>query len=261
MSSETYRIRGLVLKRTKLGETDVICTLLAQDGSQVRAVAKGARKPSSSLTSRMELFSACDLLLVRGKSLDIVKEARLVEGNAALRGALELTEAASPMVELLERATVDSLENRQLYPMTMKALSFLPQVPRDQVLTICAAHLLKTLAVLGFKPELTCCVSCGSADVLNEAITSGKQAFFSFFDGGVVCPRCAHEFETVLVDPLMLQWAHTLLYATFEDIARFEVDPRIQMELLRFLQMWIKEHVGSSMKSLVYIFSYGMGVL
>ena len=80
MASATYQSRVLVIKRTKLGETDCICTLLSQDGSQIRAVAKGARKPTSPFTSRLELFSVCDVLFAKGKSLDIIKEARLIEG-------------------------------------------------------------------------------------------------------------------------------------------------------------------------------------
>ena len=39
----TYRTNAIVLDRTKLGEQDLILTLLASDGSEVRAVAKGAR--------------------------------------------------------------------------------------------------------------------------------------------------------------------------------------------------------------------------
>ena len=79
-----------MLRRTKLGESDVICTLLSSDGSQIRAVAKGARKPSSSFASRLEVCSVCDLLLCQGKSLDIVKEARLLQGNEHLRGDYSL---------------------------------------------------------------------------------------------------------------------------------------------------------------------------
>ena len=57
MAADTYSLQALVLRKTKLGETDLIVTLLAQDGRQVRAVAKGARKPNSSFASRLEIFS------------------------------------------------------------------------------------------------------------------------------------------------------------------------------------------------------------
>ena len=85
MAADTYSLQALVLRKTKLGETDLIVTLLAQDGRQVRAVAKGARKPNSSFASRLEIFSEVDLLLVCGKSLDIVKEAKLLNAHIGVR--------------------------------------------------------------------------------------------------------------------------------------------------------------------------------
>ena len=85
MAQSTYNARVLVLRKTKLGESDLILSLLAQDGSQIRAVAKGARKPTSQFSSRLELYSQADVLLAQGRTLEIVKEARLIAGNAALR--------------------------------------------------------------------------------------------------------------------------------------------------------------------------------
>ena len=54
--SRTYRTKVLVLDKTKLKETDLILTMLDERGRQVRAVAKGARKPGGRLAARCELF-------------------------------------------------------------------------------------------------------------------------------------------------------------------------------------------------------------
>lgn len=260
MGSPTYKIKGLVLKRTKLGESDVICSILSERGSQIRAVAKGARKPSSSLSSRLEMFSSCELLLAKGKTLDIIKEARLLESNAQLRRNLSLTEAASPMVELLDRATLDSLDNDKLYPLTLKALGTvcLKHDNSSSALTITAAHLLKTISFLGFKPQLEECIGCGNTEELTQAIQSGKSVAFSYLDGGLVCTHCRSLFETQWVHPLVLHWAQVLLYSTFEQIETYQLDTDMQHSLLRFLQSWIKIHIGYSLKSLTYVFSYGL---
>ena len=100
MSQPTYDARAIVLRKTKLGESDLILTLLAEDGSQMRAVAKGARKPASSFAARLELYSVVDLLVARGRSLDIVKEARLVAAHDAMRCNLEASAAAAPVAGL-----------------------------------------------------------------------------------------------------------------------------------------------------------------
>ena len=110
MARPTYTARVIVVRKTKLGESDLILTLLAEDGSQLRAVAKGARKPKSSFASRLELFSVADVLCARAV-LSVECHARLVEGNAALRGVRH-TSAAAPIAELVERTTQAGLECR-----------------------------------------------------------------------------------------------------------------------------------------------------
>ena len=111
MAQPTYSLRALVLRRTKLGESDLILTLLSEDGSQKRAVAKGARRPKSSFAARTEPFCVIDALCATGRSLDILKEARLVESNERLRRDIEHAAGAAPMAELLDRVTQMGLEN------------------------------------------------------------------------------------------------------------------------------------------------------
>ena len=258
MASQTYRNGALVLKRTKLGESDVICTLLAEDGSQIRAVAKGARKPSSHFASRLEVFSSCDLLLVKGRSLDIVKEARLHQSNASLRTSLERSEAASLCVELLDRATLGALESPQLYPLTMKALSYLCTCELEQTLTISAAHLIKAVSFLGFKPELHECIGCGDTRFLLEEDTARYAVAFSCIDGGVVCNACKPLFDTITYPRSLIAWLDALLYSDFETIASLALDRSTQISLLRFMQAWIKQHIGSNLKSLNFLFRYGL---
>ena len=169
MARPTYRARVLVIRKTKLGETDLILTMLAEDGSQLRAVAKGARKPSGAFASRLELFCEADVLLVRGKSLDIVKEARLICGNAQVRESLERASAASVMVELLDRATQPDLPSPKLFPMTHAALAALAAANVAHAPAICAAHLLKTFAFAGVRPTLAECSLCG------EPLAAGEE--------------------------------------------------------------------------------------
>ena len=67
MVGPTYSLHAIVLRKTKLGESDLILTLLAEDGRQVRAVAKGARKPNSPFSSRLEIFAEVEALMASGR--------------------------------------------------------------------------------------------------------------------------------------------------------------------------------------------------
>lgn len=49
----TYTDQAIVLRTTKLGEADMILTLLTLEHGQVRAVAKGLRRTSSKFGARL----------------------------------------------------------------------------------------------------------------------------------------------------------------------------------------------------------------
>lgn len=255
MAEPTYAARAIVLRKTKLGETDLVVTLLAEDGSQMRAVAKGARKPSSSFSSRLELYSLVDGLFARGRSLDVVKEARLVESNEKLRRDMEHAAGAAPMAELLDRVTQMGLENPRLFALTQAALASLCRVPAAQVPAVCAAHLLKTLAFAGLRPSLDVCVGCGQ-----PVSTGGPNGslLVSYAEGGVVCASCRSRIAAVPVPAATVGWCRAFLGSTFAQIETMEVDPSASFAVLRFCQLWIREHVGANLKSLNFLFTCGL---
>lgn len=254
MGQPTYSQRALVLRRTKLGESDLILTLLAADGSQARAVAKGARKPKSSFAARTEPFCEVDLLCARGRSLDIVKEARLVSAHAGLREGVEGSAAAMPMLELLGRVSQPNLANARLYPCTVAALAAMDGADDGHRAAMAAAHLLKTLAFSGLRPSLEVCVGCGDPVALEE----GARVPFSAIEGGVVCAACRSGLETVPVEAATLCWGQYFLTSTFADLARGPADLAATFAVLHLVQQLVRAHVGSPLKSLEFLFASGL---
>lgn len=254
MAAGTYRARVIVLRKTKLGESDLILTMLAEDGSQVRAVAKGARKPTSQFASRLELYSVADILLASGKSLDIIKEARLIKGFERTRTSMEHAAGASCVAELLDRVTQLGLENRRLFDLTEAALGHLDHADDEQVPALTAAALLKAMAFSGFKPSLATCVCCGK----DVNLARDSTLFVSHLEGGVICSSCAPNYETVRLRSEVCAWANALLVSTFDQVEAFGMDMPTSFSVLQFCQGWVREHVGSNLKSLQFLFTSGL---
>ncbi len=75
---KSNRTNAIVLRRTNFGEADRILQLLTPDG-KVSVMAKGARKEKSRLSSGIELFAICDVVLGDGRGdLKILTSAQLV---------------------------------------------------------------------------------------------------------------------------------------------------------------------------------------
>ena len=121
--SRTYRTKVLVLDKTKLKETDLILTMLDERGRQVRAVAKGARKPGGRLAARCELFCTVDMLLAHGRSLDVVSQAELMEAPLGATPDYETTCAASAIAEVARVCSFEDAEDPFTFAITQRALA------------------------------------------------------------------------------------------------------------------------------------------
>ena len=152
-----YTAEVLVLAKTKLGETDLILTLLSSENKQIRAVAKGARKPGAKLCGVSEPFNVFEAKFNVGKKLDICTEARSIEVYAALRCDYGRMMAGSVALEIARQATNDGDDIDRLYAMTRAYLDTLCAASDELADTLTAAYLLKILAMIGYSPEYELC--------------------------------------------------------------------------------------------------------
>ena len=250
----SYSARGLVLKKTKLGETDLIVTLFAETGQQIRAIAKGARRPGSKLGSHLELYSVVDLLLHTGKSLDIITEAKSWVTNEACRRDIEHSAAAAVVVELLDKVSRDNDVEARLFSLSLEALRCIGDVDRCGLELIAAAHILKTSAQLGYRPALDSCAVCGSSMTIKE----GLQYPFSMLEGGIQCPSCRRSGyldTTVIMDSVRIIWAKTLLQSRFRDLEQYCAPEYadVGVKMLYFAQDWLRAHSIAKLKSLDFL--------
>ena len=254
MASRTYSERVIVLRKTRLREADLVLTMLAEDGRQVRSVAKGALKPTGSFASRLELYAESDVLLVEGRTLDIVKEARLVNAHEKLRFEYAQSICAAPMVELLAVATQDELPVAHLFDMTRVALDALERVDGERAVLVMTAFLLKAASVLGFRPSLDACVECGRE-------RGGKEypVWVSHAAGGILCSDCASRQDAVVLPAATIGWVKWLLYSTFLQIVEEKDLPASPRDLMGFAQAWIREHIGD-LRSLSFVMAELAGI-
>ena len=84
-----YRVSAIVLKRRDQGEADRLLTVFTRDRGKLTLLAKGVRRQASRKAGHIEPFTQVDLLVAKGKSLDLVTQAETVAAHRALpRGSL-----------------------------------------------------------------------------------------------------------------------------------------------------------------------------
>lgn len=177
-----YRDDAIVLRTHKLGEADRIVTLLTRYTGKVRAVAKGVRRTTSRIGSRMEPFMLVDVQLYEGRNLDIVSQVETKEPYAR-RIAVDyaLYTAATAMVETADKLVDHEREPApQQYRLLHGALGALSRREHDPGLLL-DSFLLRSLAIAGYAPSFDECASCGRP---------GPHRAFAVAGGGAVCEDC-----------------------------------------------------------------------
>ena len=252
--TQTYKKRALVLRKTKLGEKDLIVTLLSNSGELMRCVAKGARKPGGSFAAKLELFSAVDLMAAKGRSLDVVTDVRFAEPAGVSTFGLEQTTCASPVAELLSTICQEGLEQPRLYDMAYAAFGRIARSSAEQALAICAASLVKIISAAGFRPALAHCHSCGNP----IGLQAGKNVLFSVDGGGATCQDCARQVEGFLVDVQAIAWTNAFLTQRFDEILAQSPGPSTSFAVLQLQKPWIEHYAGRRLKSLDYLLTCGL---
>ncbi len=256
MAAPPFKARGIVVRKTALGETDLIVTIITEAGTPLRAIAKSGRKPSAGLASRLELFSEVDVLCATGKSLSIIQEARRAKTFLSVGSEPERMSGASIIAEMLQKASHDDLETPILYAAGRAAMQTIGTAPLRSLVAISAAFILKALAYIGLRPELNECVICGSPIETDE-----KQATvlgMSARDGGLVCEGCRFETAARSTSVHAANFARFFLMTPFSVIAETPCDANASFDVLSFAQELVREHLGSPLHSVDFLLTAGL---
>lgn len=240
-----YAARGLVLKRTRLGEADTIVTVLAEDGRQIRAVAKGARKTMSKCGARLQPFAVVRLLLHTGRTLDIVSEVETEVSHDGLRSDFDRTAHASVVVDLLDKTTAEDAGEPRLLALALATLVAEEDVPVEALPALTVAFLVKAMAMLGYRPQLGSCVQCAGA------VREGAP--FSVPAGGVVCDPCSGENAVIPLSRAGSSALATLLKARMADVPALLLPEVVVRECFMLLRAFVRYHVPARLKSLEFI--------
>jgi DNA repair protein RecO (recombination protein O) len=179
-----HRTRALVLRTFDQNESDRLVHLYTEDLGRVSAIAKGARRSRRRFPGALELFSLLEVRLVAPprSALMRLEAARLYQPLEGLSADVARFALACHFVELLDRLGAEGERNPELFGFAAGLLDVLRAERADRLLALLV--LLKTLARLGYRPQLLACALC-------NAPLSGGMAAFSSRHGGALCPACA----------------------------------------------------------------------
>jgi len=178
-----YKTRAVVIGRRAFGEHGRLVDFYTRDHGKVRGIARSARRPRSRLGSALELFTLGELVFFdTGRSeLVQVDHFDIVRPFVGLREHLERLGQGAWMVEVVARLSADRDPHPALFGLLVRALDALETAPRPARVAACFG--LRAVDLLGHRPRLDRCVSCGRPAPFPGAALEVAA-------GGLVCAGC-----------------------------------------------------------------------
>lgn len=177
---------ALVLGATPFGETSSVVTLLTREIGKLRALAKGAWRPKGPFDGALDLFSTCEVIVLRRASggLDLLTEACLLE-RFRIAGSLAAYQATVGLIELTDALTADADPQPELFDAVVASVHSLSghRGSDDRVDEERIRAALAILHLTGHGPALERCAACLAP------VGTGRAAF-GMLDGGTLCPSC-----------------------------------------------------------------------
>jgi DNA repair protein RecO (recombination protein O) len=232
-----YKEQGIVLGSVNFSEADKIVTILTQGSGKVRAVAKGIRRTMSRFGARLEPFTHVNLMLYRGRNLDTVTQADIINAFRPIRDDFTLFSAGEAMLEASEKVAEEHERNVRIFLLLLQGLRALETAPRDPA-AVAEAFLLRLLNVAGFAPSLEACAVCGRREV-------GR---FSAAQGGAVCEE-HHDRDARRASPAALAWLAGLLHGELETAGANGSPPDIRGESRALLYGFSEYHIDRRIRS------------
>lgn len=239
-----YRTDAIVLKRQDFGEADRVLTVLTPTHGKRRVLAKGVRRTSSRKAGHIELFSQSEMLLAKGRSMDVITQAQAINLFRALHDDLLRFTYASYFAELADKFLEENDTHQDVYVLLREALEELVGEASDARLPLLGRFFeLRLLGLVGYQPELFVCAHC-------KTPLEARDQFFSASAGGVLCPACRLTERDAMSLPLttlkVLRFVQTRDYPEVRQLALSqEIHQDLERLLLRYLTHVLERQLKS----------------
>ncbi|WP_276981961.1 DNA repair protein RecO [Ferrimicrobium acidiphilum] len=230
---KSYPDRAVVIRTWPLGESDRIVSLFTREHGKLRAVAKGVRGAKSRMSGLIQPTSEIDVLLYRGRELDVIQQATLVSSHLARIGVDPgQFGAALEWLETIDNLTLDRHPDPVVYELMNRGLRLLHDEPTPSLL---GALLMRLLDIEGYAPNLSRCGQCGATGP------------FTGFDFASSVPRCQGCGGESITPEILGKTASVLAHRVSEVLADENVGTGRDFEA--FAIRLVKEVVGRGLRS------------
>ncbi len=229
-----FRSPSIILKTRNLRESDQIVSTFTEKEGKITAVAKGVKKPKSSLRGCVQPFCYSHLFFSKGRDMDLITQGKIIDFFGNSREDINRTLYCIYMMELMDKSLMEKVPMPNLFAVCLEVLQAMNKEGFNPMLIRYFESRL--LVNLGYKPVLDRCARCSRPE--------SKTIDFSMADGGLICDSCRETTGTQMSlrgDCLAL--IKLLFEGSFQAVRRVKASSAATQQLEVFLEAYLEYHV------------------
>jgi DNA repair protein RecO (recombination protein O) len=224
----------IILKEVKYKDNDKILHCFSRSMGKITIMAKNSRKTNSKNLSLTQTLSHISVELYKGKGMYSLSDGEVLNSFYSLKNDYDGFVYSSYIVEILNHVLQENENYSKVFDMTVKLFTMLSE-SAENIEVLIAAYEIKLVSILGFKPWLESCISCGRED--------GKYAF-SIPEGGLVCGNCREKGQNyVYLNSGDIDCLKLLLLSRFDDMGKVDICSEKMLKLIGF---YFRYHIGKN---------------
>ncbi len=237
----TYKTDAIILSQRQFGETDKLITVFTKEHGKKTIIAKGILKSTSPLIYHLDNMNLTRLVMSKGKNLDLVTQASVIESFEQIRNSYELMVQGLYILELIDKFSIDNNADAKLYDSIIATFSRMNN--NEPLLLNVRLFELNLLQSSGLMPEFNQCIEC-------SVPVSSEQTFINVNSGGVLCLNCKElHSNNILLSVPTIKVLRAMLFENYKQIKNIKISNEIHEELSNILIQFIDFHLQEPTKS------------
>ncbi|MCM3358400.1 MULTISPECIES: DNA repair protein RecO [unclassified Psychrobacillus] len=233
------KVEGIVLRTSSYGETDKVVTIFSRELGKRAAMARGAKKPTSRLSSISQPFTYAYFLIQQGRGMGSLQQGEIIDSMRVIREDIFTTAYASFIMELVDKLIDDESPKPHVFTILQQALEAISEGYDPEAISLFVEW--KMLSVAGIYPVLHQCANCGATD--------GEFAF-SFAQIGFLCHRCfTIDPYLIRLTPSQVKLIRTFYTVPIDQVGKLTLKKETKGFIKKIVRTIYNEQVGVRLKS------------
>ena len=174
------KTKGIIISESNMGDFDKMLTMLTPGQGKISCVAKGARRPKSSLLAGTQFLCFGEYIMYKGAENYTINSCETIEMFYNIRIDLDKLENAVKITKIIQDVTGENENCYKILQLYLNTLFMISESEKDFEFVI-SIFKLKLLCYLGLRPKVEGCTNCKNKENLS---------YFSIKDNGLKCQNC-----------------------------------------------------------------------